>query len=225
MVAGVRDLEQARAAFAPLAATGYEYTPHRPRTHHFSKGSPPAYTHQLHLTEPGSDLWLERLAFRDALRASPELAAEYGELKLRLAGDPAQLHGLANARSSPAYSRGPDRDSAVEPSLSRPFRRWAECSGTDYVTIETTNPAGFDGSSATLCNIRLGFAAVRRGSILQLVFIGVVAGAIATAVAIFVPWLPTPATKEAGRIKFVFWFTIVICLFIFSVVAAISSTR
>lgn len=62
---------------------------------------------------------------------------------------------------------------------------------------------------------------MRRGSILQLVFIGVVAGAIATAVAIFVPWLPTPATKEAVRIKFVFWFAIVICLFIFSVVAAI----
>jgi cytochrome c oxidase subunit 2 len=62
---------------------------------------------------------------------------------------------------------------------------------------------------------------VRRGSILQLVLIGVVAGAIATAVAIFVPWLPTPATKEAERIKFVFWFTIVICLVIFAVVAAI----
>jgi cytochrome c oxidase subunit 2 len=62
---------------------------------------------------------------------------------------------------------------------------------------------------------------VRRGSILQLVFIGVVAGAIAAAVAIFVPWLPTPASKEAERIKFVFWFTIVICMFIFSVVAAI----
>ena len=62
---------------------------------------------------------------------------------------------------------------------------------------------------------------MRRSSILQLVFIGVVAGAIATAVAIFVPWLPTPASKEAERIKFVFWFAIVICLFIFAVVAAI----
>ncbi len=89
IVAGVAELEQARAALAPLAAHGYESTPHRPRTHHFSKGAAPLYTHHLHLTEPGSDLWLERLAFRDALRASPELAAEYGELKLRLARDPA----------------------------------------------------------------------------------------------------------------------------------------
>jgi GrpB-like predicted nucleotidyltransferase (UPF0157 family) len=88
IMAGVCDLEQARAAFAPLTAAGYEYTPHRPRTHHFSKGAAPAYTHGLHLTEPGSDLWLERIAFRDALRSSPELAAEYAELKLRLVRDP-----------------------------------------------------------------------------------------------------------------------------------------
>jgi GrpB-like predicted nucleotidyltransferase (UPF0157 family) len=42
-------------------------------------------THNLHLTEPGSDLWRERLAFRDLLRADPALAGEYEALKLRLA--------------------------------------------------------------------------------------------------------------------------------------------
>lgn len=88
MLAGVRDLEQAREAFAPLAEAGYESTPHRPLTHHFSKGPAPARSHRLHLTVPGSDLWFERLAFRDALRASPELATEYAELKRRLAADP-----------------------------------------------------------------------------------------------------------------------------------------
>jgi cytochrome c oxidase subunit 2 len=62
---------------------------------------------------------------------------------------------------------------------------------------------------------------VRRGSIFQLILIGLVAGAISTAVADFVPWLPTPASREAGRIDFVYWFTIVICLVIFAVVAAI----
>jgi hypothetical protein len=35
----------------------------------------------LHLTEPGSDLWRERLAFRDALRRDPTLAAEYEVLE------------------------------------------------------------------------------------------------------------------------------------------------
>jgi GrpB-like predicted nucleotidyltransferase (UPF0157 family) len=41
-------------------------------------------THSLQLTVPGSDLWRERLAFRDALRADPALIAEYAELKQRL---------------------------------------------------------------------------------------------------------------------------------------------
>jgi GrpB-like predicted nucleotidyltransferase (UPF0157 family) len=88
MMAGVRDLEEARAAFAPLRDHSYIPTPHREGiAHHFSKPSAltSEATHGLHLTEPGSDLWRERLAFRDALRANPALAAEYEVLKLRLA--------------------------------------------------------------------------------------------------------------------------------------------
>jgi GrpB-like predicted nucleotidyltransferase (UPF0157 family) len=81
MMAGVRNLDEARAAYEPLFAQGYVHTPHRPGiAHHFSKAG-----YGLHLTEPGSDLWRERLAFRDALRDDPVLAAEYEELKLRLA--------------------------------------------------------------------------------------------------------------------------------------------
>lgn len=41
----------------------------------------------LHLTEPGSSLRRERLAFRDALRADPLVARRYQELKERLAAD------------------------------------------------------------------------------------------------------------------------------------------
>jgi GrpB-like predicted nucleotidyltransferase (UPF0157 family) len=78
MMAGIRDLEEARDAFGPLHALGYEYREHRPEAHLF--WTP---THGVHLTEPGSDLWRERLAFRDALRADPALAAEYQEWKLR----------------------------------------------------------------------------------------------------------------------------------------------
>jgi GrpB-like predicted nucleotidyltransferase (UPF0157 family) len=81
MMAGVRDFEEARAAYEPLLADGWEHTPHRPGiAHHFSK---PGFG--LHLTEPGSDLWNERLAFRDTLRADPGLVAEYAALKLQLA--------------------------------------------------------------------------------------------------------------------------------------------
>lgn len=88
MIAGVRDFEEARAAFEPLREHSYVYTPHRPGiAHHFSKPSPSLseLTHGLHLTEPESDLWRERLAFRDALQNDPVLAAEYEDLKLRLA--------------------------------------------------------------------------------------------------------------------------------------------
>jgi GrpB-like predicted nucleotidyltransferase (UPF0157 family) len=87
---GVRDLEEARAAFEPLGKHSYLYAPHRPGiTHHFAKPSRrlTEMTHGLHLTEPGSDLWLERLAFRDALRGDPDLAAEYEALKIRLADE------------------------------------------------------------------------------------------------------------------------------------------
>jgi GrpB-like predicted nucleotidyltransferase (UPF0157 family) len=81
MMAGVRDFEEARAAYEPLIGEGYAHTPHRPGiAHHFSR---PGYG--LHLTESGSDLWKEWLAFRDALRADPGLLAEYAALKRRLA--------------------------------------------------------------------------------------------------------------------------------------------
>lgn len=62
---------------------------------------------------------------------------------------------------------------------------------------------------------------MRRGSIVQLLVIGVVLGGIAAAVAIFVPWLPTPASREAGRIDFVIWFTTIICIAVFALVGAV----
>jgi GrpB-like predicted nucleotidyltransferase (UPF0157 family) len=91
MMAGVRDFQEACEAYEPLARHGYVHEPHRPGiAHHFAKRSPQGRTtHGLHLTEPGSDLWRERLVFRDALRADPELAAEYEALKLGLVDEDA----------------------------------------------------------------------------------------------------------------------------------------
>jgi cytochrome c oxidase subunit II len=63
---------------------------------------------------------------------------------------------------------------------------------------------------------------VRRGSIVQLIVIGVLAGGVASAVALIPNWLPEPASREAGRIHFVFWFVTGICIFIFAIVAAVS---
>jgi len=62
---------------------------------------------------------------------------------------------------------------------------------------------------------------VRRGSVAQLVAIGIVCGGGAALVAILIPWLPDPASRQAGRIDFVFWFVTVICIAIFALVAAV----
>ena len=62
---------------------------------------------------------------------------------------------------------------------------------------------------------------MRRGAIVRLVTIGVLAGLAAAAVAIFIPWLPAQQSREAGRIDFVFWFVVTICIAVFAVVAAV----
>jgi GrpB-like predicted nucleotidyltransferase (UPF0157 family) len=83
ILAGVRDLEASRAAFEPLATLGYAWHEHRPEAHAFFKPADGAQpTHHLHLTVSGSDLWRERLAFRDALRADPALVEEYAAWKV-----------------------------------------------------------------------------------------------------------------------------------------------
>jgi cytochrome c oxidase subunit 2 len=51
--------------------------------------------------------------------------------------------------------------------------------------------------------------------------LAVIAGGVATAVALVPTWLPEPASREAGRIHFVIWFVVVICIAIFAIVAAV----
>ena len=62
---------------------------------------------------------------------------------------------------------------------------------------------------------------MRRGSIVQLVALGAVFGAVASAVALFITWLPRPASEQADRIDFVFWFVTAICIAIFALVASV----
>jgi cytochrome c oxidase subunit II len=64
-------------------------------------------------------------------------------------------------------------------------------------------------------------AAVRRGSIVRITIYGVLAGIFASLVAVLIPWLPTSASEQMDRIEFTFWFTTVICIAVFSVVAAV----
>ena len=62
---------------------------------------------------------------------------------------------------------------------------------------------------------------MRRGNILALVGIGTLAGGVAAAVAVFLPWFPIVASEERDRIDFVTWFVIWICIAIFALVAAV----
>jgi cytochrome c oxidase subunit II len=63
---------------------------------------------------------------------------------------------------------------------------------------------------------------VRAGAVIRVVLVALLLAAAATAVAIFIPWLPEQASKEAERIDFVFWFVTAICIAIFAVVASVS---
>jgi len=63
---------------------------------------------------------------------------------------------------------------------------------------------------------------VRAGSLIKVILVALVLAAGATAVAIFIPWLPDQSSQEAERIDFVFWFVTAICIGIFAIVAAIS---
>jgi GrpB-like predicted nucleotidyltransferase (UPF0157 family) len=86
IMAGVRDLEDSRACFEPLARLEYVHFPYLPEERHwFCKPDPSRRTHHLHLVPAGSRRFRDHLAFRDRLRAEPRLAAEYAALKRDLA--------------------------------------------------------------------------------------------------------------------------------------------
>ena len=98
MIGGVADLEVADGGRGVLAELGYTYRPHRPEAHLFVRVDPAGGldTHHLHLTVPGSDLWVERLAFRDALRRDDALAHRYAAWKRAHAtGDPRGAYGAS----------------------------------------------------------------------------------------------------------------------------------
>jgi len=87
ILAGVRDLDESRGCFDPLAALGYLYAPYmEAEMQWFCKPHPSRRTHHLHLVPTGSERFRAELNFRDLLRADDLLAAEYLALKQRLAG-------------------------------------------------------------------------------------------------------------------------------------------
>jgi len=86
IMAPVASLQESLGAIGPAQGAGYVYYPYKPEIMHwFCKPSPALRTHHLQLVPIGSALWSARLGFRNALRQSPELAAQYSQLKADLA--------------------------------------------------------------------------------------------------------------------------------------------
>lgn len=88
ILAGVTSLDAGRAAVPALEALGYECRGENgiPGRLYFRKGTVQhRHTHHLHMVELGHEQWAPMLAFRDTLRAHPETARQYEQLKRDLA--------------------------------------------------------------------------------------------------------------------------------------------
>jgi cytochrome c oxidase subunit 2 len=62
---------------------------------------------------------------------------------------------------------------------------------------------------------------VRRSSLVSLLLLTLFFAGIATAVALLFNWLPEPASREMGRIVFVYWMATIISIVVFAVVTAL----
>ena len=89
ILAGVDSMETARSIAATLCSSGYttsaEFNESLSDRQWFMRWSNGHRTHHLHVVVHGSTAWVERLRFRDALRSSEKLAAEYAQLKSEMA--------------------------------------------------------------------------------------------------------------------------------------------
>ena len=82
---GARTLRDGLRCITPVVRLGYECMGEYgiPGRLYFRKGQP--RSHHIHLVEHGGDFWERHIAFRDVLRARPDLVEQYGELKRELA--------------------------------------------------------------------------------------------------------------------------------------------
>jgi len=125
MMAAVSRLEDARNIVGPLAALSYHYVPEyeveMPERRYFRKGrrGGEGDKYHLHVVEPNTEFWNRHLAFRDYLRAHPEAAREYAELKRRLAVEHGtDVDAYTDAKSE--FILGVQEKAAAAPSPSSP---------------------------------------------------------------------------------------------------------
>ncbi|MBI4785826.1 MAG: GrpB family protein [Chloroflexi bacterium] len=89
ILAGVTTLRQVENCIEPLKTIGYKYLPEYeqiiPERRYFLKSRGDTQTHHLHIFEATNWLHRHELVFRDYMRAHPEAARQYVELKKQLA--------------------------------------------------------------------------------------------------------------------------------------------
>lgn len=89
ILAGVESTDVAESIGEVLCRSGYttsaEFNRSLADRKWFMRWANGHRTHHLHVVVHGGPVWTERLKFRDALRANPGLAAEYAELKVKMA--------------------------------------------------------------------------------------------------------------------------------------------
>lgn len=89
ILVGVSKLTEAEGRSAAVQAAGYEYVQkyetQLPERRYYRKPRLGPRAYHLHCVVKDGDLWVRHLAFRNYLRAHPEAAAAYDELKRQLA--------------------------------------------------------------------------------------------------------------------------------------------
>ena len=89
LLVGVPDLAVVEGRIPRLMQHGYRYVPEfekaMPQRRYFTRTDGQPGNFHMHAVVIDSPFWKTHLAFRDALRADPALAAEYWKLKQRLA--------------------------------------------------------------------------------------------------------------------------------------------
>ena len=86
IMVGIRTLDASKPAIEILQRLGYCYAPYKTEVMHwFCKPSPEFRTHHLHLVPYQSNLWQDRIKFRDILRTDKSIAKKCEALKFSLA--------------------------------------------------------------------------------------------------------------------------------------------
>lgn len=103
---GVESLVASKPAIEKLIAMGYCHAPYKENLMHwFCKPSEHVRTHHLHLVPYNSELWHERIRFRNVLRQNPAIALDYQALKLQLADQFPQQRELYTQKKWPFIQR------------------------------------------------------------------------------------------------------------------------